>query len=98
MALWASLDRLDLSICDKLGFIRADPHQSRLPFTPLAQHCAGGALIDTSDLEFADWPSVFAGDEWLTAAALDRFAHRCRLLGFRGSSHRFRQSVARRGA
>jgi hypothetical protein len=55
-----------------------------------------GALIVTSNFEFADWTSVFAGDERLTAALLDRLTHRCHLLEFRGSSYRFRQSLAAR--
>jgi DNA replication protein DnaC len=54
------------------------------------------ALIVTSNLEFADWTTVFGGDERLTAALLDRLTHRCHLLEFRGSSYRFRQSLAAR--
>lgn len=62
----------------------------------LAHRYTRGALIVTSNLEFADWTSVFAGDERLTAALLDRLTHRCHLLEFRGSSYRFRQSLAAR--
>lgn len=47
-------------------------------------------------LEFADWTTVFVGDERLTAALLDRLTHRCNLLEFRGSSYGFRQSLAAR--
>lgn len=92
----ASLDRLDLLICDELGFLRLDPDQSQLLFTLLAHRYTRGALMITSNLEFADWTSVFAGDERLTAALLDRLTHRCHLLEFRGSSYRFRQSLAAR--
>ena len=92
----ASLDRLDLLICDELGFVRLDPDQAQLLFTLLAHRYTRGALIVTSNLEFADWTSVFAGDERLTAALLDRLTHRCHLLEFRGSSYRFRQSLAAR--
>ena len=94
----ASLDRLDLLICDELGFVRLDPDQSQLLFTLLAHRYTRGALIVTSNLEFADWTTVFAGDERLTAALLDRLTHRCHLLEFRGSSYRFRQSLAAREA
>lgn len=92
----ASLDRLDLLICDELGFVRLDPDQAQLPFTLLAHRYTRGALIVTSNLEFADWTAVFAGDERLTAALLDRLTRRCHLLEFRGSSHRFRESLAAR--
>lgn len=92
----AALDRLDLLICDELGFGRLDPDQSQLQFTLLAHRYTRGALIVTSNLEFADWTRVFAGDERLTAALLDRLTHRCHLLEFRGSSYRFHQSLAAR--
>ena len=94
----AALDRLDLLICDELGFVRLDPDGSQLLFTLLAHRYTRGALIVTSNLEFADWTTVFAGDERLTAALLDRLTHRCHLLEFRGSSYRFRQSLAAREA
>ncbi len=94
----AALDRLDLLICDELGFVRLDPDGSQLLFTLLAHRYIRGALIVTSNLEFADWTTVFAGDERLTAALLDRLTHRCHLLEFRGSSYRFRQSLAAREA
>ena len=56
----AALDRLDLLICDELGFVRLDPDQSQLLFTLLAHRYTRGALIVTSNLEFADWTTVFA--------------------------------------
>ncbi len=92
----AALDRLDLLICDELGFVRLDPDQSQLLFTLLAHRYTRGALIVTSNLEFADWTSVFADDERLTAVLLDRLTHRCHVLEFRGSSYRFRESLAGR--
>ena len=55
-----------------------------------------GALIITSNLEFADWTSVFNDDARLVAALLDRLTHRCHLLQFRGESYRFRESLAAR--
>ena len=65
----AALDRLDLLICDELGFVHLDPDQSQLLFTLLAHRYTRGALIVTSNLEFADWTSVFAGDERLIRAS-----------------------------
>ena len=76
--------------------MRLDADQSQLLFTLLAHRYTRGALIITSNLEFADWTSVFAGDERLTAALLDRLTHRCHLLEFRGSSYRFCQRLAAR--
>lgn len=47
-----------------------DLDQSQLLFTLLAHRYTKGALIVTSNLEFADWKTAFAGDERLTAALL----------------------------
>lgn len=90
----AKLDRLDLLVCDELGFVRLDPDQAQLLFVLLAHGYTRGALALTSNLEFADWPTVFNDDARLTAALLDRLTHRCHLLEFRGESYRFRQSLA----
>lgn len=92
----AVLDRTDLLICDELGFVRLGPDEAQLLFTLLAHRYTRGALIITSNLEFAEWTSVFGDDERLTAALLDRLTHRCHLLEFRGSSYRFRESLAAR--
>lgn len=35
------------------------------------------------------------GDEWLTAALLDRLTHRCNILLMNGKSYRFRESLRR---
>jgi len=92
-----SLDRIDLLICDELGFIRLDADQAQLLFLLLAHRYTRGALIVTSNLEFSDWPSVFNDDGRLVAALLDRLTHRCHLLQFDGQSFRFRESLATRG-
>jgi DNA replication protein DnaC len=90
------LDRIDLLICDELGFVRLDADQAQLLFILLAHRYTRGALIITSNLEFADWTSVFNDDARLVAALLDRLTHRCHLLQFRGESYRFRESLAAR--
>ena len=48
----------------------------------------------TSNLEFAQWTEVF-GHERMTAALLDRLAHRSTILLLEGESYRFRQSLQR---
>lgn len=90
------LDRIDLLICDELGFVRLDADQAQLLFILLAHRYTRGALIITSNLEFSDWPGVFNDDARLVAALLDRLTHRCHLLQFRGESYRFRESLAAR--
>ena len=90
------LDRIDLLICDELGFVRLDPDQAQLLFILLAHRYTRGALAVSSNLEFSDWTSVFNDDTRMVAALLDRLTHRCHLLEFQGESYRFRQSLAAR--
>jgi DNA replication protein DnaC len=59
--------------------------QSQLLFTLLAHRYTRGALIITSNLEFADWTSVFAGDERLTSG-LRPSASTARWSGLTGST------------
>ena len=86
------LDRLDLLICDELGFIRLDSDQAQLLFILLAHRYTRGGLIITSNLEFGDWTGVFNDDARLVSALLDRLTHRCHVLQFQAESYRFRGS------
>lgn len=92
------LDRLDLLICDELGFLKLEADQAQLLFMLLAHRYTRGGLALTSNLEFSDWTQVFGGDDRLTAALLDRLTHRCHLLQFQGESYRFRESLAARSS
>ena len=88
------MDRLDLLICDELGFIRLDSDQAQLLFILLAHRYTRGGLIITSNLEFGDWTGVFNDDARLVSALLDRLTHRCHVLQFQAESYRFRESLA----
>jgi hypothetical protein len=41
--------------------------------------------------DWFDWPAVFAGDEILTTAILDRLLHHVRVLSIDGRSYRLRE-------
>jgi DNA replication protein DnaC len=51
----------------------------------------------TTNLAFSEWVQVFAGDEELTTALLDRLSHHAHILTTRGASFR-RQKQPRRSA
>ena len=38
-----------------------------------------------------DWPGIFAGDEAMTAAILDRLLHKSHVLNIRGRSYRLQE-------
>ena len=50
-------------------------------------------MIWTSNKSFAEWASVFAGDEVVTAAILDRLLHHGTVINIRGKSYRLRDKL-----
>ncbi|MHB8986921.1 MAG: IS21-like element helper ATPase IstB [Eubacteriales bacterium] len=84
----------DLVIVDEVGYIPYTPEGAQLLFRFMAARYERGSCIITSNLEFAQWPSVF-GEERLTEALLDRLTHRCHILLMNGESYRFRQGLKR---
>ena len=83
-----------LIVLDELGFIPLSPTGAHLIFQFCSALYERVALIVTTNLQFSAWTQVF-GDERLTAALLDRLAHRAHILEFVGESYRFRERVER---
>ncbi|MBG0808042.1 ATP-binding protein [Methylosinus sp. H3A] len=54
-----------------------------------------GSTIDTSNLPFDEWTSIFSNQR-VTGALLDRLTHHVHILEINGESYRLRQSKARR--
>jgi len=88
--------KVDLVICDELGYIGLGPGGPLL-FQFLAERYERGSVLVTSNLEFSRWGEVF-GDATLTAALLDRLTHHAHILLFNGQSYRFKESHAKQAA
>ena len=86
--------RVDVLILDELGFVPFDRVGGELLFNLITDRYERRATVVTTNLAFAEWVTVFAGDEKLTTALLDRLAHHAIVLTTKGKSYRMR---ARRG-
>jgi DNA replication protein DnaC len=86
------IDRLDLLICDELGYLSFSRVGAELLFQVFADRYERRSLLVTSNLAFSEWNSVFHGER-MTAALLDRLTHRCHIFEMNGESFRFRESM-----
>ncbi len=88
--------RNDLIIIDELGYIPLDRVGAEHLFSFFSQCYEQTGLIVTTNLPFAEWPQIFAGDERLAGALLDRLTHHVYILDITGDSYRLKASLKRR--
>ena len=86
------LDKVDLLICDELGYLSFSKSGAELLFQVFAERYERRSLLLTSNLAFSEWGQVFQGER-MTAALLDRLTHRCSIFEMNGESYRFRESM-----
>ncbi|MBA2301710.1 MAG: ATP-binding protein, partial [Acidobacteria bacterium] len=89
--------RVDVLIVDELGFVPFDRVGGELLFNLITDRYERRATVVTTNLAFAEWVTVFAGDEKLTTALLDRLAHHATVLTTKGKSYRMRKRRSREG-
>jgi DNA replication protein DnaC len=82
--------RLTLLVVDEVGFVPFDRAGAELLFNLIAQRYERCSVLITTNLAFAEWPKVFAGDEKLTTALLDRLAHHATVITTTGRSYRMK--------
>jgi len=89
------LDRVELLICDELGYLSFSRAGAELLFQVFADRHERRSLLVTSNLAFSEWGQIFQGER-MTAALLDRLTHRCQIFEMNGESYRFRESMKSR--
>ena len=89
--------RVDVLILDELGFVPFDRTGGELLFNVIADRYERKSVMLTSNLSFSEWPRVFAGDEKLTTALLDRLADGATVITPKGKSFRMRRRGTNQG-
>ena len=87
--------RVDVLIVDEVGFVPFERVGGELLFNLITDRYERRATVVTTNLAFAEWVTVFAGDEKLTTALLDRLAHHATVLTTKGKSYRMRKRRTR---
>lgn len=93
MRLEAHIKKKDLIIIDELGYLPMDTRGAEHLFGFFSQCYEQVSLVVTTNLPFAEWPSIFAGDARLAGAVIDRLTHRVHILEIAGESYRLKQSL-----
>jgi len=80
-----------LLVIDEVGFRPLDRQEANLFFRLVSARYEKGSIILTSNKHVRDWPEIFAGDEILTTAILDRLLHHVHIVDIDGRSYRLRE-------
>jgi DNA replication protein DnaC len=75
-------------IVDEVGFEPMTREDAGLFFRLVSYRYLRGSTAITTNKSVKDWPGIFAGDEALATAILDRLLHKSIVLNIRGRSYR----------
>jgi DNA replication protein DnaC len=86
LRLEAQIARCQLVVVDELGYIPLEKIGAEHLFGFFSQCYERTSLIVTTNLPFAEWPQILAGDERLAGALIDRLTHRVHVVEIQGEA------------
>ena len=87
------MTRVDLLIIDELGYLSLTKQTAKLFFQLVSKRYEKGSIIVTSNKPFEQWGEIFAGDEVVAAAILDRLLHHSYPFLISGKSFRLKSMI-----